>query len=275
MKRLTFLIVMALAVGCRTHDDTEDRATGTQQSGHDHKGTDMHAGHGGQQGMLMVTTVPADPKAGQPVQLKLMVHGKGGAMVKDFEVTHEQKVHLIVVRDGLDQFAHLHPDIDAAGNMTVSYTFPTGGTYLLFADYKQAGQPATVARATVKVAGDAPAAPSLTPTVPTNLETNGLRATVEVTNAKAGAESRLTFVLDDGTGKRVTDLQPYMGAMGHLVVLSADGKEYVHAHPADAKAANGTVAFAVHFTSPGLYKGWGQFRRGGAVRVVPFVVKVE
>ena len=27
--------------------------------------------------------------------------------------------------------------------------------------------------------------------------------------------------------------------------------------------------------SPGLYKGWGQFKRGGEVRVVPFVVRID
>ena len=66
-----------------------------------------------------------------------------------------------------------------------------------------------------------------------------------------------------------------MGAMGHLVVLSGDGKEYVHAHPADGKSAPGVVAFQAHFPRAGLYKGWGQFRWKDTVRVVPFVVKVD
>ena len=68
-----------------------------------------------------------------------------------------------------------------------------------------------------------------------------------------------------------------MGAMGHLVVLSSDGKEYVHAHPADDKPAKGNnvVAFQAHFMKAGLYKGWGQFRWKDEVRVVPFVVKVD
>ena len=68
-----------------------------------------------------------------------------------------------------------------------------------------------------------------------------------------------------------------MGAMGHLVVLSSDGKEYVHAHPADDKPTKGSnvVAFQAHFMKEGLYKGWGQFRWRDEVRVVPFVVKVD
>jgi hypothetical protein len=67
-----------------------------------------------------------------------------------------------------------------------------------------------------------------------------------------------------------------MGAMGHLVVISADAKQYVHAHPASGGGGDkGEVAFAAHFPQPGLYKGWGQFKRAGRVAVVPFVVRVD
>ena len=64
--------------------------------------------------------------------------------------------------------------------------------------------------------------------------------------------------------------------MGHLVVLSSDGKEYIHAHPAEAKPGTSSrVVFQAHIMKPGLYKGWGQFRRMDTVRVVPFVFKVD
>jgi len=69
-------------------------------------------------------------------------------------------------------------------------------------------------------------------------------------------------------------LEPYMGELGHLMFVSAAG-EYVHVHPAGGDAARDTVEFGAHFPGPGLYKGWGQFKRGGRVLVVPFVVKVE
>ena len=105
---------------------------------------------------------------------------------------------------------------------------------------------------------------------------DGLDAKVTVENTKAGGEATVRFELTDAAGKSVMDLQPYMGAMGHLVVLSNDGKEYVHAHPADDKPASGNVVvFQAHFAKAGLYKGWGQFRWKEEVRVVPFVVKVD
>jgi hypothetical protein len=226
--------------------------------------------------MLMVQTDPALVAAGKPAMLKLMIHDAGGGVVKHFDVVHEQKVHLIIVRDGLDQFAHLHPAVDAAGNLTVRFTFPTGGTYRLYADHQPAGGMQATATAVLKVAGEAPPAPSLMPDVPGKVKGDGLDAEVAVDNLKAGGQATVRFELTDAAGKPVTDLQPYMGAMGHLVVLSSDGKQYVHAHPAEGKPASGNVvAFQAHFTQAGLYKGWGQFRWKEQVRVVPFVVKVD
>jgi hypothetical protein len=243
------------------------------------KGDDKaHAAHGGHDhagSALMVQTEPAQPVAGKPTGLKLMIHGPGGAVIKEFAVVHEQKVHLIIVRDGLDTFAHLHPNIDADGTMTTTYDFPTGGTYLLFADHQPAGGSQSTAQAQVKVTGETPPAPALTPNVPGKVVADGLQAEVTITGGGKAGETMISFALADDAGQPVSDLQPYMGAMGHLVVISSDGTQYVHAHPAESHSATkNVVKFMAHIPTPGLYKGWGQFRRTGEVRVVPFELKV-
>ena len=63
--------------------------------------------------------------------------------------------------------------------------------------------------------------------------------------------------------------------MGHLVILSADGKQFVHAHPEDDAPKSNKVKFGAHFPSAGIYKGWGQFQRAGVVHTIPFVVEVK
>lgn len=273
MSRLTPVVLfVVILIGCSSHPE------GSHQAGHQKPGGDEHAGHSGGHGnaMLMVQTDPASVAAGKPTTLKLMIHDAGGAVVKDLDVVHEQKVHLIIVRDGLDQFAHVHPAVDAAGNFTVTFTFPTGGTYRLYADHQPAGGKQATATAELKVAGEAPPAPSLMPDVPGKVKGDGLDAQVAIDSAKAGGAATVRFELTDAAGKPLTGLQPYMGAMGHLVVLSNDGKQYVHAHPAeDTPASRNVVTFQAHFTKAGLYKGWGQFRWKEQVRVVPFVVKVD
>jgi len=278
MKRFTPLALAAL-IGCAPHQDKPTSAT-SPHAGHGDDKKGGHEQHGQPQvaakPSLTVRTEPAAPEAGKPVVLKLMIHDAGGAMLKDFDVVHEQKVHLIIVRDGLDTFAHIHPALDAAGNITASYTFPAGGTYRLFADHQPAGGEPATAIGQLMVAGDIPTAPKLMPDAPGKVKGDGVDSQVAVENAKAGGEATIRFDLTDPAGEPANDIQPYMGAMGHLVVISEDGKEYVHAHPAEGKpAAGNVVAFQAHFPRAGLYKGWGQFRRGGEVRVVPFVVKVE
>ena len=273
MKLIVLLALFLPLIGCSSGQE------GDNTKGHPQSGADPHAGHNKEQGvsMLMIQTEPAQVIAGKPTTLKLMIHGADGKMVNNFEVVHEQKIHLIVVRDGLDQFAHIHPEVDAAGNATVSYSFPTGGNYWLYADYKPTGKEQTTATAQVKVSGDIPAISPLTPNVPGSEATgDGLRAKVAIEGASAGGEGTITFDLTDAAAEPVVDLQPYMGAMGHLVVLSSDGKQYVHAHPAEAQPDKvNRVVFQAHFMKPGLYKAWGQFRRMDTVRVVPFVFKIN
>lgn len=266
MYRIAILVLFAvISAGCNRE--------GSHHADHKKPGDDEHAGH--DTAKLMIQTDPSPVEAGKAVKLKLMIHDAKGAMVKHLDVIHEEKVHLIIVRDGLDQFAHLHPEVDAAGNLTVTHTFPVGGTYHLYADHQPTGGKQATAMSDLKVSGETPPASTLTPDTPGKLKGNGLDAEVTFQNVKAGGEATVRFELTDPAGKPVQDLQPYMGAMGHLVVVSSDGKEYVHAHPAEEKSAKNVVAFQAHFMNDGLYKGWGQFRWKGEVRVIPFVVKVE
>jgi hypothetical protein len=223
---------------------------------------------------LMVTTDPAEVRPGRPVRLGLMLHDASGAMLKEFEVVHEKKLHLIIVRDALDRFAHIHPSIDRSGSITATFTFPTAGRYRLFADFKPAGGAAATAMAEVTVAGDAPPGPALAPNVPGRVAGDGLGADVAVVAGKSGGGTRVSFTILDRAGKQVVDLQPYLGAMGHLVVLDAGGTQYVHAHPV-AGSPGDAVVFEVLFPGPGIYKGWGQFQRAGRVHDIPFVVAVK
>lgn len=266
MHRIALLILFAVILtGCNRE--------GSHPADHKKPGGDEHAGHG--TAKLMVQTEPSPVESGKPVKLNLMIHDAKGAMVKNFAVVHEEKVHLIIVRDGLDEFAHLHPAVDAAGNLTMTHTFPTGGLYRLYADHQPTGGTQATAMSELKVLGEAPPAPTLAPDSPGKVKGNGLDADVTLKNVKAGSEATIRFELTDAAGKPVLDLQPYMGAMGHLVVLSSDGNKYVHAHPAEDKQAKNVVAFQAHFMNAGLYKGWGQFRWKGEVRVIPFVMKVD
>ena len=96
----------------------------------------------------------------------------------------------------------------------------------------------------------------------------------------AGTHALLVFRLTDH-GQPVTDLQPYMAAMGHCAIISQDTAMFIHCHPeqihvlaADARGGP-VVAFHAAFPIPGRYKIFGQFQRDGHVVVAPFVVDVQ
>lgn len=147
------------------------------------RGGDGHGAHKSALGTIEVQTRDG-LKAGTPAKLQLTIPGAKGVPVRDFALSHDAKVHLILVRHGLDQFAHLDPSVDpATGVLTAEYTFPTGGVYHLFADYQKPGQPAQTATARVEVGDDARPAPSLTAVVPGLRTADGIAATVSVTGA--------------------------------------------------------------------------------------------
>ena len=95
-----------------------------------------------------------------------------------------------------------------------------------------------------------------------------------------GKSTALTFKLTDtATGQPVADLEQYLGAYGHLMIIHQDGQTVVHSHPAEDEAGlaasrKGNVAFNARFPKPGVYKAWGQFQRSGKVVTIPFVVKI-
>jgi hypothetical protein len=200
-----------------------------------------------------------------------MVHQANGTMVRRFAMVHSAPFHLIIVREGLGEFDHVHPEIDEDGMLSVEYRFPTGGQYILFGDFKPESGPPTIARAKIEVAGKQPAETPLVVNTPGEVIANGIHAQVTIDATSSGQEQSIGLLLTDDTGKAVTDLEPYMGAMGHLVIISADGESFIHAHPSGISAIPGEVRFEAHITNHGRFKAWAQFQRNGQVQIVPFV----
>ena len=66
-------------------------------------------------------------------------------------------------------------------------------------------------------------------------------------------------------GEPVTDLEPYLGAYGHLVALREGDLAYLHVHPEDGDAGP-DVPFAVEVPSAGGYRLFFDFQHDGVVR---------
>ena len=226
--------------------------------------------------LLEVTTDPARPVAGQPTKLSLVVRERaGGAIVKDFDIVHEQRMHLIIARNDLGAFFHEHPDLQTDGTFTHEFTFPTGGMWRVFGDAAPSGAGSQVTSATVIVDGDKVKS---VPLAPTALASTGEGMTLTRTTAILPAKKMfsLNFTLNDAQGNPITDLQPWLGAMAHLIMIEKDAQTFVHSHPDETiptNGKNGKLTFLARFPRPGVYKGWVQFQRDGQIKTLPFVVK--
>jgi hypothetical protein len=81
-------------------------------------------------------------------------------------------------------------------------------------------------------------------------------------------------------GHPVTDLQPYLGAYGHLVALRAGDLAYLHVHPTGhpgggATPAGPQIRFAAEVPSTGTYRLYLDFRHEGVVRTAELTATVR
>jgi hypothetical protein len=228
---------------------------------------------------LGVELIPRALKPDQLGRVRFSVTDpKTGARVRRFESVHERVFHLFVLSRDLSYFAHVHPDLRNDGRLEADIAVPRPGAYQLIADFvPSGGPPQLVQRAFVTAGYDGPlnAVPALMPDLdPKTI--NGMRVELVPPDPRAGREQLLTFELrDEKTHAPVDDLEPFLGASGHLLIASADLSVVFHSHPvAEVSSANGpTVVFQVMLPRPGTYRMWAQFQRHGQVATVPFTVR--
>ena len=204
-------------------------------------------------------TLRAELEVGGPLLLRIL--DPDGRVVEGYETRHEKQLHLIAVRKDFGDYQHLHPAHDGSGGWTVADADLGAGDWRLYADFQPTGGDPRVAYDDLSVAGTSePAEPAAVTDVVT---VDGYD--VGVRGADSGA---LTFSVSRG-GVPVTDLEPYLGAYGHLVVIREGDLRFLHVHP-DAGPAGPEVSFGVADPTPGRYRAYVEFQHDGVVRTAPF-----
>lgn len=227
-----------------------------------------------QDGYTLVPRTTSVP-AGRSVPYVFTVTGPDGAPVTAYTESHEKELHLIVVRRDLVGFQHVHPTRSPDGTWTVDLDLSEPGAYRVFADFEPAalGDGLTLG-ADLFVGGDFSPAP-LPPAAATD-RVGGFDVALDGA-AVAGEETELVFTLSE-EGTPVTDLQPYLGAFGHLVALRGGDLAYLHTHPAQdahpGDVGGPQVRFATTFPTAGTYRLFLDFAVDGTVRTAEFTVTV-
>jgi hypothetical protein len=195
-----------------------------------------------------------------------------------FVEVHERLFHLFVVSRDLSVFEHLHPNRAADGSFVLRHRLAPG-QYILIADFLPAtGTPQLLQRAIVTPDYRGPLFGALPDLKVGELqqEAGGLRVRLAAPSARAGRESHLQFeVTDAATGSPVADLEPYLGASGHLLAVRRDAAFALHAHPDGPLTAGPVLTFDPVFPVTGRYKLWLQIQRKGQVMTTAFVIDVE
>jgi hypothetical protein len=260
--------------------------SGHPTAGHATPGPDDHGGghEGGTGGAdhvpggLLVsdrgyTLTPVATSAGE---FAFRVTGPDGHAVTAFDEAHEQRMHLIVARRDLAGFRHVHPTMDSDGTWRIASPLGEPGSWRAFADFTPTGaEPLTLG---LDVAVPGAFTPRTLPAPAATATVDGY--TVTLTGELRPRDTSALTLTVRRDGVPVTDLQPYLGAYGHLVALRQGDLAYLHVHPDGAPGDGRTrpgpeVRFRAEVPSAGTYRLFLDFRHGGTVRTAEFTVVAD
>lgn len=208
---------------------------------------------------------------GAPQPFRFQVLGPDDKPVTGYTTSHDKDLHLIVVRRDLTGFQHVHPTLDAGGTWSIPLAVAAPGQYRVFADFQPAGHDGLTLGVDVPAPGDYQPRPLPAPQRTATVDGYNVTLAGDLT---PGGSSKVTLSVRKD-GKPVTDLQPYLGAYGHLVALREGDLAYLHVHPDGAPGDGRTpagpeIAFHAEVPSAGTYRLHLDFQHGGVVRTAAF-----
>ncbi len=200
-----------------------------------------------------------------------IVDDRGRVVRDEYELEAERELHLVVVRRDTALYEHVHPRRGKDGTWSVDLALPEPGVYRAYADFQIGGTKRALAT-DLFVAGDFRPNPLPEPEPVDGVD--GYSVGLSSSQAlQAGQARTLTFSIRRGES-RVDDVQPYLGARGHLVALREGDLGYLHVHPVEGVEGN-AVAFEATFPTAGRYRLFFQFKTEGRVRTVAYTVEVR
>jgi hypothetical protein len=208
---------------------------------------------------------------GRQQDFRFTITGRDGQPVRHYVREHDKDLHLIVVRRDLSGFQHLHPTMAPDGTWSAPLTVAEAGEYRVFADFVPAGGEGLTLGVDLHAPGHY--APEPLPAPARTARVDGY--SVELYGRLvAGQASELTLTVSRG-GQPVTDLEPYLGAYGHLVALRDGDLAYLHVHPHGAAGdrttpAGPAIGFTAEVPSAGTYRLYLDFKHDGVVRTAEF-----
>ena len=217
---------------------------------------------------------PPDIPSGRKITLEFRVADPAiAAPVRQFEIVHEKLLHLFIVSQDLQYFAHLHPQLGDDAVFRLETELPRPGTYRLLTDFYPKGGTPQLTPLTITTAGYTAPLESGVPQLaadlsPKHAENLDVELKLDPPQPLAGKKTMLFVHVSPPDG-----LEPYIGAWAHLLAVSNDLVDTIHEHPFIANGGP-DMQFNIFFPRPAPYRLWIQFQRKGVVNTVEFTIPV-
>ena len=196
---------------------------------------------------------PPLPEVNNPVKLDFFVNMKPGNIPVSeggLEIQHEKKMHVIGVRNDLNEFRHIHPEPELpSGNTvqgspepysessgsghpglwTIKHTFRKPGEYKVWSEIKYQSENHVFGHPIFTVGGSGPTF-ELQKEITTNRVVERYQVGIDYHDLAVGAENHIDFLIRDFEGRKV-ELDDYLEEKMHLSVISEDLTHFIHTHP--------------------------------------------
>ncbi|MFI9170107.1 hypothetical protein [Streptomyces lincolnensis] len=253
-----------------THTEAEEKGGGTGHATEPAGGLQIS-----ENGYTLDLRTPS-VTAGDRAELRFVIRDDKGRAVTAYRREHEKELHLIVASRDLVTYRHLHPTRAADGTWSIPVDLPRAGGYRVFADFTPAQKNAENLTLGADLAAAGPYEPQRLPAPGATARINGYEVRLDGALRPGTAEELKLKVSRDG--RPVTDLQPYLGAYGHLVALRSGDLAYLHVHP-NGEPGDGTtrpgpgISFTATAPSSGSYRLFLDFKHAGEVHTAAFTVR--
>ena len=231
-------------------------------------------------GLRLVVDDP-ELRRGRTETVRFRVVEDSGETVRDFDVEHTKRMHVIVARRDFEGFQHLHPEQVEDGSWSLPLKLEDAGSYRFFADFSHEKEKATLAT-DLRVDGKTDLKP-IPEATPGALSEDGYHVELDAGDVRRGKETELRFKITKD--RRTVHTEPYLGAGGHLVALREGDLAFLHVHPIehpedDAEGAehDDSIGFAATFPTQGRYRLFLQFKTAAEparVQTVAFTQEVK
>lgn len=283
MNQLIFLAVFSLISlpPLYAHDDKEEHAHSQGEASHSH---DDRSQKDVAQPTVKMSIVNVEDKGDSKlVKIKLSrIDDDSPVKASDLKVVHTEKVHLLIIDDGLEDYHHIHPLVDSEpGTYTFEWSPKKTGNYRIWADLHPTNTDSQEYAIADLTTGQKPAAIDKTVSSETTVDNYKFKLSFDEQELKAGKAVMGIISITDDKGQPVRELEPIMGAFAHIVGFGDDFKSIVHIHPMGTEPSNPTdrggpeLQFHLQPEKPGFIKLFAQVKINGKEIFAPFGIHVS